>query len=428
MKYLLHIFSRITKAEIVKVFSFTALSTLVRMLTGLISVKVVALIIGPAGIALLGQLNSFATIVMTLAQGGINSGVTKYIAGNRENASSVKTLISTGFRFTLWCSLACGCLMLLLHEYLSRWIMLSPDYGYVFVIFGITVIFYSVNNLILSILNGYKDFRRFVWINIVNTLTGLIFTLVLVIFWKLKGALIAAVTFQSIMLFITVIMVRKLPWFSRAFWENRIDPATLRRYLSYSLMTFVTAATVPLSQLVLRGYVIADISGTEAGWWEAMNRLSGMYLMIITASFGVYYLPRLSEITAPKELRQEILKAYKVIMPILIVGFTGIYFFRVLIIRILFSPSFLPMQDLFFWQLLGDLFKIASWLLAFLMIAKSMTKRYIFSEISFSALFIALAFWFMRYHGVTGIVQAYCLNYFVYLCTMLVMFRKTLRQ
>lgn len=398
------------------------------MLTGLISVKVVALIIGPAGIALLGQLNSFATIVMTLAQGGINSGVTKYIAGNRENASSVKTLISTGFRFTLWCSLACGCLMLLLHEYLSRWIMLSPDYGYVFVIFGITVIFYSVNNLILSILNGYKDFRRFVWINIVNTLTGLIFTLVLVIFWKLKGALIAAVTFQSIMLFITVIMVRKLPWFSRAFWENRIDPATLRRYLSYSLMTFVTAATVPLSQLVLRGYVIADISGTEAGWWEAMNRLSGMYLMIITASFGVYYLPRLSEITAPKELRQEILKAYKVIMPILIVGFTGIYFFRVLIIRILFSPSFLPMQDLFFWQLLGDLFKIASWLLAFLMIAKSMTKRYIFSEISFSALFIALAFWFMRYHGVTGIVQAYCLNYFVYLCTMLVMFRKTLRQ
>lgn len=398
------------------------------MLTGLISVKVVALIIGPAGIALLGQLNSFATIVMTLAQGGINSGVTKYIAGNRENASSVKTLISTGFRFTLWCSLACGCLMLLLHEYLSRWIMLSPDYGYVFVIFGITVIFYSVNNLILSILNGYKDFRRFVWINIVNTLTGLIFTLVLVIFWKLKGALIAAVTFQSIMLFITVIMVRKLPWFSRAFWENRIDPATLRRYLSYSLMAFVTAATVPLSQLVLRGYVIADISGTEAGWWEAMNRLSGMYLMIITASFGVYYLPRLSETTAPKELRQEILKAYKVIMPILIVGFTGIYFFRVLIIRILFSPSFLPMQDLFFWQLLGDLFKIASWLLAFLMIAKSMTKRYIFSEISFSALFIALAFWFMRYHGVTGIVQAYCLNYFVYLCTMLVMFRKTLRQ
>lgn len=60
-----------TKLDIVKVFSFTAMFTLVRMLTGLISVKVVASIIGPAGVALVGQLNNFATIALSLSTGGI---------------------------------------------------------------------------------------------------------------------------------------------------------------------------------------------------------------------------------------------------------------------------------------------------------------------------------------------------------------------
>ena len=67
---------RTAKEDIVKVFSFNAISTLVRMLTGLISVKVVASIIGPCGIALLGQLNNFSTILLGVANGGINSGIT----------------------------------------------------------------------------------------------------------------------------------------------------------------------------------------------------------------------------------------------------------------------------------------------------------------------------------------------------------------
>ena len=72
--------SRVLKADIVKVFSLTSISTLVKMCTGLVSVKIVASIIGPAGVALVGQLNNFSTIALSLATGGINSGIPKYIA------------------------------------------------------------------------------------------------------------------------------------------------------------------------------------------------------------------------------------------------------------------------------------------------------------------------------------------------------------
>lgn len=149
-----------------------------------------------------------------------------------------------------------------------------------------------------------------------------------------------------------------------------------------------------------------------------------MYLMVITSSFSVYYLPRLSELTDRLELRREIFKAYKVIVPMLLAGFTLVYLLRYVVIRILFTPEFLPMENLFAWQMAGDFFKICSWLLAFLMVAKSMTKTFISTEIFFSMGFVLLGFLFMRWNGVVGLTQAYFVNYILYMGSMVILFRK----
>ncbi|WP_459189877.1 O-antigen translocase [Parabacteroides sp. APC149_11_2_Y6] len=415
---------RATKADIVKVFSFTAISTLVKMLTGLISVKVVASIIGPAGVALLGQLNNFASIAMTVSSGGINSGITKYVAEYKEDEIKIKPLLSTALRITVYSSLVAGILMIVFHSFLSEIIMLSDEYGYVFVLFGITILLYALNMMLISILNGFKEFQRYVKINIANSILGLLFTLLFVLTLGLKGALVSTVTYQSVMLLVTLWMIRKLPWLKWSYFKRKLDIAITKKYFRYTLMTLTTAATVPVSQMLLRGYVISEISAVEAGWWEAMNRISNMYLMVITSSFSVYYLPRLSELNNPKELRHEIFKSYKVIVPMLLGGFVLVYFLRTIVIRILFTPEFLPMENLFVWQLLGDFFKICSWLLAFLMVAKSMTKTFVATEIIFALTFVGLGFLFMHWNGVVGITQGYMVNYVLYMICMMILFRK----
>lgn len=209
-------------------------------------------------------------------------------------------------------------------------------------------------------------------------------------------------------------------------FKEKIDIETTKKYFRYTLMTLTTTATVPVSQMLLRGYVISEISPVEAGWWEAMNRVSNMYLMIITSSFSVYYLPRLSELSNSKELRQEIFKSYKVIIPMLLGGFTLVYLLRTIVICILFTPEFLPMENLFIWQLLGDFFKICSWLLAFLMVAKSMTKTFIATEIIFALIFVGLGFLFMHWSGVLGITQGYLVSYILYMICMVIYFKNLL--
>ena len=419
---------RLMGVDIIKVFSLNAISTLVRMLAGMISVKVIAVIIGPVGIALLGQLNNFNSILLGLANGGINSGITKYVAEYKDDVQTVKLYTSNALRIILSCTGIVALVLIFGCRWLSKLVLLSDEYYYVFIVFGFTIVLYTLNGLLLSILNGYKQFRKYVIVNICGTILGLIYSVTLVSFFGLQGALINAVTFQSVVFFITLWMCRKELWCSMFFFEENVDPAVVKKYLGYSLMTLTTLMLLPVSQMLLRGYVISEISASEAGIWEGMNQISSMYLNVITTSFIIYYLPRLSEITNNCELRKEIFRCYKVFVPILLVICVSIFLLRHFILWLLFSPEFYPMENLFPWQLIGDFFKISSWMLAYIMVAKARTKSYIATEVFFTFAYIVLCFVFLRYNGIVGLVQGYLCVYILYLISMIYLFKNIIFQ
>ena len=115
-----------------------------------------------------------------------------------------------------------------------------------------------------------------------------------------------------------------------------------------------------------------------------------------------------------------------VIVPMLLVGFSVIYFLRFFVIRVLFTPEFMPMEQLFGWQMAGDFFKICSWLLAYLMLAKAKTALFVSTEIGFSLLYLVLGFFLVKVNGVIGLTQAYLINYVIYSIVMTMAFRSIL--
>lgn len=412
--------------DIVKVFSLNAVATLVRMIANVISMKVVATLIGPSGVALIGQLNNLNYILLGLGNGGINSGIVKYVSEFKEDKNALCIILSTALRVILICSFVIALFLVIGSSYLSRYILMSDSYGFVFVVFGLTIILYELNILLISIVNGHKQFHKYVVINIASTCIGLLFTVLLVLLWGVSGALISVVTYQSVVFFCTLYLCRGLSWFQWDYFKNRISKEALNRFSRYSVMTIVSLAMFPVVQIILRSYVITEISIEEAGWWEGMNRISNMYLSVITTSFGIYYLPRLSEISDYLELRKEIIRSYKFIIPLLLTLSLIIFLLRDFIIWILYSEKFYPMSQLFLWQLTGDFFKIASWLLAYLMHAKAMARLFIITEITFSITYLLLGYFFSIWNGILGLVQGYMVNYILYMFFMLFVFRKIL--
>jgi PST family polysaccharide transporter len=409
--------------DLIKTSVLTSLSTAVRIAAAFVINKVIALYIGPSGLALTGQFMNFVSIVLGFSNGGINSGIVKYVAEYREHPEKRAKILSTSLAMSLLCSLALTVFILAFHRSLALHLLKSTEYKSIFIIFGITLVIFSVNSSLVSTLNGYKEIKKFVALNITASIIGLIITSVLVCLFKLYGSLLAIVVSQTLIFFVTILFTTRSEWFKLSNFTRGIDRASLLNLSKFSLMALVSAATVPTAQIIIRNYIADHISMDAAGYWQGVWKISEVYLLVVTTSLSVYYLPRLSELLGKEVLRKEIFSGYKILLPVVLAMAIMIYLLREFIVIILFTREFMPMADLFTFQLTGDVLKIASWLLSFLMVAKAMTKLYVITELCFISSFVIFSIVFLNRFGLVGVTYAYALNYLLYLFTMIYLFR-----
>lgn len=414
------------KTDLFKTSFWNGIATLIKMLIGIVSNKIIAIYLGPPGIALLGQFVSFTGIASAFAGMGVNSGITKYVAEYHDDEDKRKKILSSGLIAALIATFITSFVIFIGAHYFCMSILKSDAYISVFYLFASTLILFSINAFLISVLNGYKEFKKIILINIISSLVGLLITVFLTMQYGVLGALSATILSVTLITFITIFFVYKSPWFKLAEFINYFDTSSFRKLLHYTAMAFVSIIAVMYIQLMIRTYIIDYLSINEAGYWQGITRISEIFLSIVTTTLSIYYLPRLSEIKADVELRREIIKGYKFLMPLTIIGSLLIYLFRNFITDILFTNDFRPMTELFFWQFLGNVFKIASWLVAFLMLAKAMTKTYIVTEIIFGLTLYFITILFTKEFGLIGATMAYCLNYLLYFIVIIIIFRKIL--
>ncbi|MGJ0332313.1 O-antigen translocase [Aliarcobacter cryaerophilus] len=400
---------------LIKTSVLSAISTIIKVIAGFVSIKVVAVYVGPSGLALIGQMQNFISMMSSVASAGLNSGVVKYTAEHYEDEQIKQKIWSSALKISLVLIIPIAIGIIFLADFISMQLLNTAEYSSIFIVFAITVIFFVLNGLLTSILNGQKEIKKLTILNIVGSLFGLAVTILLVTQYELYGALIAGIVSQSIVFFITLAFVLKSSWFKLSMFLGSMDKEYRNKLLKYSLMTITYIITSSLSQIYIRHYLGANIGWDEAGYWQAIWRISETYLMLITTTLTIYYLPKLSSIQDKVELRKELLYGYKIIMPIVIVMALGIYIFRDFIISILFSEAFSPMAQLFFYQLIGDVIKIAAWLLGFIMVAKAMTRLSIFSEIFFACSFVGFVVLFVNIYGLIGVTIAFMVNYLIYM-------------
>ena len=132
--------------------------------------------------------------------------------------------------------------------------------------------------------------------NIVSSFVGLILTGSLAYYFGLYGALVSYTLGKALVFFVTLGFVLKSQWFKVKLFTAKLDKVYLKRLGKYTAMAITSALTVPISQMIVRNYIGESISWNDAGYWEGIWRISSTYLMIVTTTLSIYYLPRLSEI------------------------------------------------------------------------------------------------------------------------------------
>lgn len=403
---------------LIKTSLLNGIAVVIKMLTLLGINKILAIYVGPAGYAALGQFQNAVQIITTFASGAINTGVTKYTAEYHDDTDKQHAVWQTAGSISLIGSVIVAIFVIAFNELLASYFLKDENLGGVFIWFAATLVLFVFNTLLLAILNGKKEIKRYVVANIAGSLFALIITAIMTIKLGLYGALVALAVYQSLSFFVTFALVYKSKWFQLKHLIGTVDPETARNLAKYTAMALTSALCVPLSHILVRNHLGETLGWDAAGYWEAMWRLSAAYLMLVTTTLSVYYLPKLSELKKSEEIKVEVLQGYKIILPTAFVCGMLVFSFRDLIISLLFTSNFTPMRELFAWQMLGDMLKISSWILAYIMLAKAMTKIFIITEIISSFGFYILVLFCVNGFGMQGVVVAYAVNYLIYFIMM----------
>ena len=358
---------------LLRVASLNSVSVFIRILAGFLTSKAIAVFVGAEGMALVGNLRNFLSSMQSISTLGLYNGLVKYVAEFKNNTKELSKVLSTafyaGFIATVLISFWCYFNADAINNYLFS---SSYNYGYVIRILSLVLPFYALNMFTFSILNGFSKFRIIIVINIIGQVLGLSITLFLIWQRKVDGALISVAITESLIFLITLVGIANQRSLLPIVRVKSISLNFLKRYSSYSVMALFSAIILPLVALEVRSYIIDHVGLKEAGFWEAMTRISKYYLMFISTLLSLYILPRFSEIDTIKEFRQEVFNFYKTILPIFGFILVVIYLLRSVIVSVVLSQEFKPVESLFLWQLLGDFIKVLSTVIAYQFLAKKM--------------------------------------------------------
>jgi len=422
----LNIFKQITQKELFKITSLNSISVILKIIIGFVSSKVIAVFIGPSGMALVGNLRNFTASVEGIATLGFTNGIVKYVAQKEDNQEELKQFLSTVF-ITLFCVIAIlSGLLYFLANYLNQEIFGSDfQYEWIFKAFGLALPWYIASLVLVSVINGFGEFKKVIYINIIGNVLGLLITIGLIFFYKTFGALLAVILSPSVLFFVTLFFIHKKINLFQLISIKSFNFSVLKPMSEYSLMALISMIFGPMVYLAIRNSIIEDFDINQAGYWEAITRISNYYLLFLTTVLTVYFLPKLSKSTSNAETKKVIWSYYKGIIPVFLVGLIVVYLLKNILIQILFTKEFLPISKLFFWQLLGDFFKALSTILALQFFAKKLTKAFIVAEIfSLSILWFSSTY-LLSVYEIEGIVMAHAFTFFIYFVVLGIYFRKS---
>jgi len=417
----------INKKVLIKVVWLHSATVITKISAGFLITKFIAIYIGAEGLALIGNLRNFLTAVQSFATVGIYNGIVKYVGECKNDVKELSKVISTsyylGFAATTLISLLCYYNADIINN-----LVFSTQYNfkYIIKILALAVPFYALNMFCFSLMNGFAKYKFLMIINIIGQILGLLVTLLLIWQNNIDGALISVVISPSLIFLITVVGILYRRNLMKYIKVSSIDFSFIKKFSSYGIMAVVTGIAFPLVMIAVRNYIIDTQGMRDAGYWEAMNRISSYYLMFINSIMALYFLPRFAEINNKKEFRKEVFSFYKTIIPVFALGLFALYLLKPFVVALFLTEKFVFVESLFGWQLLGDLIKIMSIVIAYQFIAKKMFIHFIVTELFLITATYFTSVYFIDIYGVKGANMAHFVSYVLYYIIILLIFGSSL--
>jgi PST family polysaccharide transporter len=366
-----------TKAEasyqrILKSTSIIGGASFINITIGVLRTKVLAVLLGPAGVGLASLYTGLMGTASTVATMGLGPVGTRQIAEacSKDDTHAIRVARCALFWGTMFLACVGGLIVWFLRSVLAVYALGNASYsvavGWLAIGVALSVAGASQGALIQGMRRLGDIARLNVFGSAISTVLGI------GILWRWGNAgLVAYILIAPTASFVLGhIYVSRLPKIGA---ETVTLPELTREWkmlLRLGIAMVGTGIVGSLMQLWIRIDVAKVLGAQSLGQYQAAWTISMQYVSFVLGAMGADYYPRLTGVihdhkAAGRLVNEQTEIAMLLSAPVFIAMMTATPW----VIHFLYAASFTPAIEILRWQVLGDVLKVASWPLGFVNLA-----------------------------------------------------------
>lgn len=381
----------------------------------MVRTKLVALLLGPDGVGMVGLFQSSIAMVSQLTGMGIASSGVRQIAeaqgtGNEEiTGKTVRTL-----RRLCWATGLLGWIVTVcLARPLSEMAFDTADNAGLIAILGATLLLTAVSGGQRALIQGTRQITDLAWMTVISSLASTIVAILIYYRWRESGVVPVLIATALVNLSISWWFARRIPvpQSSTMAWSETLQEGKKLTNLGFAFMWGGMAAA--LLDLGIRGLIIRESGLDGAGVYQAAWGLSGMFATFILRAMATDFYPRITAVANDHpQLNSMVNEQIEIGNLIALPGLLATLAFSPVLMTVFYSKEFVVGAELLPWFVLGIFLRVLSWPVGFSLLAKGASVWYVLTQTYFSVANYFMAWWLIEHLGLIGVGVAVFLTYF----------------
>ena len=404
--------------KILRASSIIGSASVINIVVGLLRIKVAALLLGPAGIGLIGLLTSLAGTASAVAGLGVGMAGTRQIAeaAGHDDQTAIDAARRAMFWGTLLLALLGGGIFWALRAMLAVRVLgdasLEGEVGWLALVVALTVAAASQS----ALLNGMRRIGDLAKVSVVSALLSTMLGVGALLMWRRDGLMAFVIASPLASFLVGHFFVAKLPKVQTSRTPMPVLAGQWRVLATLGAAFMVAGLVGTVGQLLVRTLVQRQLGADALGYFQAASTISMTYIGFVLAAMGTDYYPRLTAAIQDHAAVNRMVNEQTEVA-LLLAGpiFLSMIGLAPWVIELLYSQSFHPAAAVLRWQVLGDILKVASWPLGFILLAAGDGRTFMLTESLAVGAFLLLTWLGLPFMGVVATGVAFLGMYVVYL-------------
>jgi PST family polysaccharide transporter len=391
--------------QILKSTALIGGSSVVTVLFAIVRNKAMALLIGPAGVGLMGLYGSIADIAHALAGLGIQASGVRQIADavGSGDANRIARTVTVLRRTSVVLGLLGALLLAALALPIANFTFDDPRYAGGVALLSAAIFFRMLADGQAALIQGMRYIGSLARSNVIAAFFSTAISIPLIYLFGVSGIVPSLVAIAAASLATSWWYGRQIRLGTNPMSTVQVRQeaaALLKLGAVFMISGFLTLGTAYAVRII----VLRAEGMSAAGLYQAAWALGGLYAGFILQAMGTDFYPRLTAVSKDdaecnRLVNEQVQVSILLAGPGLIATLTA----APLVLRLLYSPEFYAAVDLLRWICLGMMLRVIAWPLGFIVLAKGARRAFFWTEVAATLVHIGLA-WLLV--GTVGLVGA----------------------